>query len=1268
MTSLLNLPENRLWASGLFVAVAVVLGVFWLGMTLSNKRANWPMYLLGMLGLAAWLVAAVGLFWNGDLGAGFALTGVIVVILLAASATFLINEHGWLIAVGFALLGVGAVIKLDERLGMWLAIFCAVTLVSLVTIVFLNGGWWPIVAYAAVALQLVTLGSAIAPLTGDGADLLWRNVTMIRANDPWWLLVLLLIPITVWWSFHSLAGLGTVRRWVALGLRSGLLLFLGLALADVYLQHSNETVTVLFLWDRSLSMPEEEVELQLKLINDSVKQRGQKHQRDQVGLIPFARYPRLELPPKSVPQLGLKKTTSELDKTYTNIADAIKLALASFPEGTGKRIVLISDGNENIGNAAEQARIAKQNGVEIDTVLVGARLPQRENEVLVEYVDAPPPTETDRQMEVGIMVRSYFAKPVIGWVRLTKTVVRLPTEAGGAVDIFHTMPTEQILVRVRKGLTRIALVQPGLTKDESYSYKAEFVPLGIEKEKINLTTLDLKEIDNDPRLDREAIKGDRPQNNEATTAVLARGQKRVLLIEPMIGDHALLVSTLKAPRKIMQADGKEKTVPGLPVGTITPAQLPQDVDKLNFFLSSFDCIILANVPYGDFTKEQDLALRMAVHEQGSGLIMIGGQNGFGGGGWQDSHVEKALPVTCELKSLKVEGRSGLVLIMHASEIAEGNMWQKTIAKLAVEKLSPYDMLGMLYYDGTPEHKWHIPFQTVGENKQKMLKLVDTMWPGDMIDCNPSLKKAHDALTDPQHKLGTKHIIFISDGDHWRADVSLLKKIKAAKITMTTVCITSHGNEAYKMMATMADITGGRAYPPEINGSFRPLNPSQLPAIYMKETRLISKSYFHDKPFTPLLYLREGPTEGLPAELPELGGFVRTTPRVGPLIKLPIMTPKLGDTPWPILAYWHHGLGKGVAFTSDAQTQEKGKGTWDKEWADSKMYAQFWQQLVSWSLRALENNKNLNLQAQVRDGKVFVSLKARDDDKNPLTDLEPVLRVTAPTPKAGDTSKADIKMEQKNIGEYVVELPATDVGSYILTVMAYRTQRQVGKDGVERSQREPFGLAHTVVTIPHSREFSEMGANPDLLKRLSEMTGGKDFLDDADTLEAVAKAGELFRASPARSRSLQSIWYWLLALAGIGLFFDVAVRRIAVDPNIAAVKVQEEWQRLRGLRSAVPRTSQVLDRLKTRKELVGEAIEKEKAARRFEGGDAPYAPPPIAGADPVAGGPKPPPARPTQAPRVGPEAEGEGEPADYANRLLRAKRRAMQDRDKDNPPK
>ena len=55
--------------------------------------------------------------------------------------------------------------------------------------------------------------------------------------------------------------------------------------------------------------------------------------------------------------------------------------------------------------------------------------------------------------------------------------------------------------------------------------------------------------------------------------------------------------------------------------------------------------------------------------------MIGGPYGFGAGGWQGTPVEQALPVDCEIKSVQVQGKGGLVLIMHASEMAEGNRWQ-----------------------------------------------------------------------------------------------------------------------------------------------------------------------------------------------------------------------------------------------------------------------------------------------------------------------------------------------------------------------------------------------------------------------------------------------------------------------------------------------------------------------------------------------------------------------------------------------------------------
>src|SRR5262249_37643666 len=155
-------------------------------------------------------------------------------------------------------------------------------------------------------------------------------------------------------SFRSLAGLGPVRRWLAIGLRCLLILFLTLALAEVRLRHQNESITTLFLVDRSLSIPEDvdpaanpdslqgQVDRRKarieKFINESVENRGPGHERDKAGLILFGRRPRLELPASDAPRFNFhfKDVVSTVDGNYTDIAAALKLALASFPEGAGK--------------------------------------------------------------------------------------------------------------------------------------------------------------------------------------------------------------------------------------------------------------------------------------------------------------------------------------------------------------------------------------------------------------------------------------------------------------------------------------------------------------------------------------------------------------------------------------------------------------------------------------------------------------------------------------------------------------------------------------------------------------------------------------------------------------------------------------------------------------------------------------------------------------------------------------------------------------------
>jgi len=136
-------------------------------------------------------------------------------------------------------------------------------------------------------------------------------------------------------------------------------------------------------------------------------------------------------------------------------------------------------------------------------------------------------------------------------------------------------------------------------------------------------------------------------------------------------------------------------------------------------------------------------------------------------------------------------------------------------------------------------------------------------------------------------------------------------------------------------------------------------------------------------------------------------------------------------------------------------------------------------------------------------------------------------------------------------------------------------------------------------------------------------------------------------------------------AGVLLLFDVAVRRIAVNATEVAAVAKKGWERLRGQAVRADETPQFLERLKSRKVQISETIDKTRATRRFEG-------------EPLSGGHKSPeefelaqgpdaarsgrPARPVAQPRIAPEKEQEA--ADYASRLMKAKKRVWEEREKD----
>jgi hypothetical protein len=935
------------------------------------------------------------------------------------SASHFLAEH-WLAAALLGLAIVGLLRRLLRRQGGLPLVLLALVLVALgafflppgwagrlgivaagvlffmLLTVVVSGAWWaPLAWIAAVALLLAAGGLWINPV-GEALIEFARALAVVEFVHPGWLALLGLLPVVVLLAGRSLDWRGlrrgrveSWRPWMSVLLRCAVVALLVLALAEPRLRQPNDRMTVLFVLDRSQSIPEEFgpapgpggglIDLRWdrlrRFINDAVQKRGAGHERDRAGLIVFGRRPRLELPPSDAPRFNLTEISSRIDGNYTDIAAALKLALASFPEGSGKRIVLISDGNENLGNAEEQARLARSLGVQIDVLPVAAGR-RNEDEVLVERVDAPPLVEQGGQVPIRVLVRSYNPDIVVGTLTL-KQITEDKTSLVGP-------PLKD--VRLHLGLNSFSFTRPLTDQQRSYTYEAEFQPERIVDDAGNI-------------VHEGRPPGDRPQNNRASAHVVARGQRRVLILEARADDHAKLAETLRAA-------GRAKfQVDDFPVSVLD--RYP-DRDRLASFLGDYDCVILANVPADQVSSEQMEALRANTHDQGCGLVMIGGPDGFGAGGWQDTPVERALPVNADIRSLEVQGKGGLVLIMHACEMADGNNWEKKIAKLAIEKLGPADEVGVLQFTG--QTVWHIPMTQVGGNKPKLKALVDTLTPGDMPDFDPGLVMAHKELTDPARGLSTKHVIIISDGDPMQNNPNILPLMRRDKVTVTTVGVATHGAPQDQQLTAMA-IRPGKYY--------KVTDPGQLPAIYTKETRLVSQSFVHEKQFRPVVVFRSGPTDKLPERLAPLGGFVRTTPKNSPLVEIPLVTPRLAEQEFPLLAYWHYGLGKAVAFTSDAGNPK----FWSRAWVEEEggVYAKFWEQVVDWSLRPTES-KRLNMITEYRDGKVKVTVEARTDDGRPDTKLHLRAGVTGPGDPEGG-KKQDLAFVQKNSGQYELEVKA-----------------------------------------------------------------------------------------------------------------------------------------------------------------------------------------------------------------------------------------------------
>ncbi|MEO5804653.1 MAG: vWA domain-containing protein, partial [Verrucomicrobiota bacterium] len=183
------------------------------------------------------------------------------------------------------------------------------------------------------------------------------------------LFLLLLAPAmawVIWLAWKSDVQISAWRRWTVFILRTLIVFALVLAIAGLQWKKPLEGMNVYFLLDRSDSVPSAQQEAARDLVN---KFSTQKKKTDKAGVLVFGTDAGIESTPNAA--INLQKIQAIVGTERTDISGAIRLGTAAFPETGQKRLVLFSDGNENIGDAQIALLAAKTLGVTFDVVPLG---------------------------------------------------------------------------------------------------------------------------------------------------------------------------------------------------------------------------------------------------------------------------------------------------------------------------------------------------------------------------------------------------------------------------------------------------------------------------------------------------------------------------------------------------------------------------------------------------------------------------------------------------------------------------------------------------------------------------------------------------------------------------------------------------------------------------------------------------------------------------------------------------------------------------------
>ncbi len=423
-------------------------------------------------------------------------------------------------------------------------------------------------------------------------------------------------------------------------------------------------------------------------------------------------------------------TGSNISTDRTDIASGIMATLSIMPEDSSKMVILLSDGNQNLGEAEKIATMAAGNDVKV--FVVSPPDVQEGGEILIKKVVVPRETSEGEMFNVKVVIENKNDKAVKGNLTLHKRdgiLKEWDTEFKSGISVFE-------------------------------------VPYNSEEKgfiKFN-ANLDIEDAGLD--LDKE--------NNSKFAFVNVSGKTRLLYINGAKNQRVYLPDALQ-----------DKTIA---VEIKKPDQIPNTLQEY----LKYDSIIFSNVSKNLISDGQMTLIEKYVKDYGGGFVMTCGTNITAEGGYSGTKIEEILPVKIiggDPPKKEKKSRLSLILIIDKSGSMLGRkmLFAKKASIELIKQLKANDNFGIVAFDTAPYTI--VELKSNEAVKKEIVRRLSMLRADGGTDIFPAMDSAYRQIRQKNSKVN--HVILLSDGNtksiyyHYNRMIS---KFQQANITVSTIAL------------------------------------------------------------------------------------------------------------------------------------------------------------------------------------------------------------------------------------------------------------------------------------------------------------------------------------------------------------------------------------------------------------------------------------------------------------------------------------------------